>query len=135
LLEKSGRFEDRYAKACELEEEYAFNVPAAPKNKIIHFIEYTYVTFKSNQTPKKALELFVKEPTSSKIIRRILCINDDIKDNVELDEQVLDCGHTVDPDQVLWNNIGFSIQEQNARNIIAFLVKVFTAIMSVIITF
>ena len=31
LLEKSERFEDRYTKACQLEEEYAFNVPAAPR--------------------------------------------------------------------------------------------------------
>lgn len=86
-------------------------MPAAPKNKIIHFIEYTYVTFKSNQTPNKALELFVKEPTSSKLMRRIFCIDDEIKDNLEFGEQNLDCQPTVDPDQILWNNIGFSIQE------------------------
>lgn len=111
LLEKSQRFEDKYIKAVELEEEYAFNVSQAPKSKILHFIEYTYVTFKSNQTPKKVLELFVKEPTSQKIMRRIFCIDDEIKDNVELEDQNLDCSRTVDPDQVLWNNIGFSIGE------------------------
>ena len=44
------------------------------------------MTFKSNQTPRRALELFVKEPTSQKIMRRIFCIDDEIKDNVELED-------------------------------------------------
>ena len=68
-------------------------------------------------------------------MRRIFCIDDEIKDNVEFGEQNLDCQPTVDPDQILWNNIGFSIQEQNARNIIAFIVQILTAIVSVVITF
>ena len=60
--------------AIELEEKYAFNPTTAPSNKLIRKVEYTYITFKSNQSPKKALELFVKEPTTSKVARRICCI-------------------------------------------------------------
>ena len=74
-------------------------------------VEYVYVTFKSNQTPKKNFELFVAEPTYSKIVRRIFCIDDEIKDNVEFCDQQLTVQPTVDPDQVLWDNIGFSISD------------------------
>lgn len=72
--EKYERFRARYLESIELEEVYAFNPSTAPKSKLIEHIEYTYVTFKSNQAPKKALSLFVKEGTSNKIMRRICCI-------------------------------------------------------------
>lgn len=72
--------------AIELEEKWAFNVSSCPANKLLHFVEYTYVTFKSNQAPAKAIELFVKEPATSKFARMIFCIEDEIKDNVELEE-------------------------------------------------
>lgn len=84
INEKYERFENRYLLALELEEKYAFNVSSCPANKILRFVEYTYVTFKSNQAPKKAIELFVKETTHSKLARRIFCIEDETKDNVEL---------------------------------------------------
>ena len=80
------------------------------------------MTFKSNQAPAKARELFIKEPAHSKAARRIFCIEDEVKDNLELEEQDLDVDTTVDPDQVLWNNIGFSIQEQNIRAVVAVLI-------------
>jgi hypothetical protein len=44
-------------------------------------------------------------------MRRIFCIDDEIKDNIELDSKQLEVLPTVDPDQVLWNNIGFSVSE------------------------
>lgn len=40
----------------------------------------------------------------------------------------------MDPDQVLWDNIGFTIEEQNARAIIALIVQFMTALCSVLIT-
>lgn len=134
LMEKYERFESRYLLAIELEEKWAFNVSSCPATKLLHFVEYTYVTFKSNQAPAKAIELFAREPTTSKFGRKLFCIEDEIKDNVELEEQMLEVERTVDPDQVIWNNIGFSIEEQNARAIIAIIVQVFTAIFALLVT-
>jgi hypothetical protein len=74
-------------------------------------VEYVYISFKSNQTPKKVHELFVIEPTSSKILRRIFCIDDSVKDNIELEDQQLKVQPTFDPDQILWNNIGYSLKD------------------------
>ena len=134
LIEKYERFESRYLLAIELEEKWAFNVSSCPANKLLHFVEYTYVTFKSNQAPAKAIELFEREPTTSKFGRKLFCIEYEIKDNVELEEQMLEVGRTVDPDQVIWNNIGFSIEEQNARAIIALIVQVLTAVFALLVT-
>mgnify|MGYP006091859185 FL=1 len=69
-----------------LEEQYAFNVSEAPKSKILRLVEYTYVTFKSNQAPAEVLRLFQREPTRSKLIRRLLCIEDAVKDSIELED-------------------------------------------------
>lgn len=68
------------------------------------------------------LELFEVEPTSSKIVRRIFCIEDKVKDNVELEDQSLEVLRTVDPDQILWDNIGYTISDQNFRNIVSVIV-------------
>lgn len=38
----------------------------------------------------------------------------------------------MDPDQVLWNNIGFSIQEQNVRAVVAVIVQVLTAVLALL---
>jgi hypothetical protein len=64
----------------------------------------------------------VIEKTSSKIMRRIFCIDDEIKDNIELEDRPLEVLPTVDPDQILWDNIGFSISEQHLRSFVAILV-------------
>jgi hypothetical protein len=76
LKEKFGRFKERYTDALEAEEIYAFNPQTAPKDKVLHSIEYAYVTFKSNQAPRKTLSMFVKETTSSKVMRRFCFIED-----------------------------------------------------------
>ena len=68
------------------------------------------------------LELFEVEPTSSKIVRRIFCIKDKVKDNVELEDQSLEVLATVDPDQILWDNIGYTISDQNFRSVVSVIV-------------
>jgi hypothetical protein len=40
----------------------------------------------------------VKEPTTSKVARRICCIYDEVKDNIEFESQILNVTKTVDPD-------------------------------------
>jgi hypothetical protein len=112
LTEKIDKLEIKYKEAVKLEFKNALSVSTAPKWQLFDMVEYIYISFKSNQTPKIVKELFVSEPTSSKIIRRIFCIDDKIKDNVELDDQQLEVLPTVDPDQILWNNIGYSIKDQ-----------------------
>ena len=47
---------------------------------------------------------------------------------------MLEVQRTVDPDQVLWDNIGFTIEEQQARAVIALLVQILTAVCSLFIT-
>jgi hypothetical protein len=44
-------------------------------------------------------------------MRRIFCIDDEIKDNIELEDTPLEILVTVDPDQLLWDNIGFTFTE------------------------
>ena len=84
--EKYYRFRDKYLESVMLEEKYAFNPSIAPSNQLLDRVEYTYITFKSNQAPKKALEVFIMEPTTSKVARRICCIEDEVKDNVEFED-------------------------------------------------
>ena len=50
---------------------------------------YISVTFKSNQAPRKTLGIFVKEEMVSKILRRTCCIEDPIRDTVEMEDQNL----------------------------------------------
>ena len=111
ISERVQRLFEKYKIAVEQEEKNALNVSIAPKWQLLEMVEYVYITFKSNQTPKMNFELFEAEPTYSKIMRRIFCIDDEIKDNVEYDNQQLEVQPTVDPDQVLWDNIGFSIAD------------------------
>ena len=87
IEERIQKLREKYKIAVALEEKIALTVSIAPAWQLLEMIEYTYVTFKSNQTPKKNFELFVAESTYSKILRRILCIEDEIKDNVEFEEQ------------------------------------------------
>ena len=48
VMEKIKRYEEKYIEAIDLEKFYAMNLSQCPKNKIIHEIEYCYVTFKTN---------------------------------------------------------------------------------------
>lgn len=89
IEERQHRLREKYKAAVAQEEKNALAVSIAPKWQLLDMVEYVYITFKSNQTPKKNFELFVAEPTFSKIIRRIFCIDDEIKDNVEYDDQQL----------------------------------------------
>ena len=41
---------------------------------------------------------------------------------------------TVDPDQILWNNIGFSVTDQQMRSVVSVIVQVATMVISVLIT-
>ena len=133
IKEKIGRYEEKYIEAIDLEKYYAMNLAICPKNKLLHKIEYCYVTFKSNQAPKKMIGIFVKEETVSKIMRRMFCIDDPIRDTVEMDDQNLVVQLTVDPDQILWNNIGFTEEEQRLRAIVAFIAQIGIAFMAVLI--
>jgi ketopantoate reductase len=98
LNEKLKKLEEKYIDECKQEEKNALHVSIAPKDQLLDHIDYVFVTFKSNQTPAKVKELFVIEKTSSKILRRIFCIDDDIKDNIELEDKALEVLPTVDPD-------------------------------------
>jgi hypothetical protein len=82
--ERIAKLEVKYKEAVALEFKNALSVSTAPKWQLFDMVEYVYISFKSNQTPKKVKEIFVIEPTSSKIIRRIFCIDDKVKDNVEM---------------------------------------------------
>ena len=86
LSEKIEKLEIKYKEAVKLEFKNALSVSTAPKWQLFDMVEYIYITFKSNQTPKVVQELFVIEPVSSKIIRRIFCIDDKVKDNVEMSD-------------------------------------------------
>ena len=110
--ERIEKLEIKYKEAVKQEFKNALTVSTAPKWQLYDMVEYIYISFKSNQTPKKVKELFVVEPTSSKIVRRIFCIDDAVKDNIELADQQLEVLPTVDPDQILWNNIGYSVKDQ-----------------------
>lgn len=67
-------------------------------------------------------------------MRRLFCIDDEIKDSIELEDRPLEVFPTVDPDQVLWDNIGFSISERQLRTAIAVLVQVVCTVLSIVIT-
>ena len=122
LNEKIDKLEQKYKDSVKLEFKNALSVSTAPKWQLFEMVEYVYITFKSNQTPEKVLELFVVEPTSSKIVRRIFCIEDKVKDNVEMEDQSLEVLPTVDPDQILWDNIGYTISDQNMRSVVSVIV-------------
>lgn len=66
------------------------------------------MTFKSTETKSLALQHFKREPVASKFLRKLCCIKDQIMDNVAFDEQSLEVTETVEPDQILWRNMGRS---------------------------
>ena len=54
-------------------------------------------------------------------------------DTIEFEDQNLEVQLTVDPDQILWNNIGFTPEEVRIRAIVALIAQIIIAIMAILI--
>ena len=52
LTEKIEKLEIKYKEAVKLEFKNALSVSTAPKWQLYDMVEYIFITFKSNQTPK-----------------------------------------------------------------------------------
>ena len=96
--EKFSRVLEKYQEAVREEEKYASNVAIAPKSALLDYVDFVYIVFKNNESPKKVLKLVQQEPTVSVLCRRCLFLDDEIKDNLDLDEQYLNVHKTVEPD-------------------------------------
>ena len=96
--DKFSRVLEKYLQAVKDEEKYASNVAIAPKSALLQYVDFVYVVFKNNESPKKVLKLIQQEPTVSVLCRRCLFLDDEIKDKLELDEQYLCVHETVEPD-------------------------------------
>ena len=52
-----------------------------------------------------------------------------------MEDQSLEVMPTVDPDQILWDNIGFSVKDQNYRQVVSIIVQLLSMLFSVIVAF
>ena len=71
-------------------------------------IESIFVTLKSNKEMEKVYEMFVRENNASRLIRKICCVEDEVLDHVEFEEQPLKVEETIEPDQINWMNFQIS---------------------------
>ena len=89
LEEKIGRLNEKYDEAIALELKNGQNPSLVPKKLLMTDLEYVYVTLKRNAEVNLVLDMFVKEPEASRFMRKICCVEDEIKDNVEFEDQNL----------------------------------------------
>lgn len=105
LQEKIERLNEKYKETIELELKNGQNPSLIPKKLLMTELEYVYVTLKRNAELKQVYNLFVKEPNASRLLRKICCVKDEIKDNVEFEDQTLQIEPTIEPDQINWMNM------------------------------
>ena len=48
---------EKYQEAVREEEKYASNVAIAPKSALLDYVDFVYIVFKNNESPKKVLKL------------------------------------------------------------------------------
>ena len=70
------RFSSKYDQILEKEKEPNKAVIHISKHAFIPGIDYVWVIFKNNETPKTIYKLYEKEHPAAAIIRTILCIPD-----------------------------------------------------------
>lgn len=89
LEQKYERLNEKHFEAIKEEKKNAQNPTLVPKQLLLQEIEYVFVTLKTNLYIGQVLEMFVKENNASYIIRKCCCIDDEVLDNVEFDDQSL----------------------------------------------
>lgn len=134
LQEKIDRLHIRYDEAVQLELKNGQNPSLVPKKLLTTNLEYIYVTLRRNAEVKKVLSLFVKEPNTSRLIRRLLCITDQIKDSIQFDNQDLVIEPAIEPDQINWMNMELTKSDRQWRLVITIGVVVFFVFFSFIVT-
>lgn len=60
---------------------------------------------------KEVMEMFEHENKASRLIRKVCCVEDEVLDHIEFEDQQLDVNPTIEPDQINWMN--FQILEKN----------------------
>lgn len=126
--------DEKFEEAIALELKNGQNPSLIPKKLLLTDLEYAYVTLRQNAEVQQVLDLFVKEPEASKFMRKMCCVQDEIKDNVEFADQQLNIAKTIEPDQINWMNMELTQIERRNRWIVQGLIVVLVVIGSVAIT-
>lgn len=92
------------------------------------------MTLRSNSDIKTVLSMFQIETGASRLIRKMCCIEDEIKDNIKMEEHQLAIQPTVEPDQINWYNMEITLNDRRFRLIIKILIVMFVIIGTVTIT-
>lgn len=134
MNEKIERMRERYNEIIIDELAKGQNPTIIPKQLMIDKIETVFVTLKSNKDMKKIYEMFVRENNASRLIRKLCCVEDEVLDHVEFEDQALQIEGTIEPDQINWMNYQISLNNRRYRLVFQIFLIFFVAFGSLNIT-
>jgi len=75
-----------------------------------------FIIFKNCETNKVALEILEDENSLIKGVKKLFCIpTKKTKDTQFIMGSKIEVDHIIEPDEILWENLSFSIEEQLVR--------------------
>ena len=133
MEEKDKRVTNRWNEILRSEEHNKAKVNIS-KYDWIYSIDHIWVTFKSTKAPLKILQAYEPVHPLLQCIKSVFGLNAKEKELIEFNKQKMDVKKAVEPDQIVWENLKFSYQEQTFRSRIVFFLSIFTIFSVIIIT-
>jgi hypothetical protein len=126
LREKLSKLEKKYRAMIKADKNTTFAQVKINKADFVPFIDYAWVTFKSNKTPDLVLKR--SKVVSPFILFLKWCCLDQKEDDIEeFDDQELSITKADEPDQIKWENLKKSIKDGGFRTLIVNIIAVCVA--------
>jgi hypothetical protein len=105
-----------------------------PKNKRITEIQYVYIIFKNSNTSENILEFFEEEVFIVKFFNMICRRSEPILKLKQFSDIPFEIVAALEPDEIIWDNLIFTKENQKIRNYILGLISVVFMAFAVITT-
>lgn len=96
-------------------------------------IDYIFVTFKNNESIEQTTDVFEKESGASKFFRCLFCIKSKQQQKKEFLKQELTVEESIEPDEIIWENLSFTAGTTGGRKLIMNGMSVATLLFSALI--
>mmetsp|Transcript_24596 Transcript_24596/g.38192 ORF Transcript_24596/g.38192 Transcript_24596/m.38192 type:complete len:146 (-) Transcript_24596:2569-3006(-) len=117
-MSKLKRLSARYKQLNSRREGQDVNTQMLPKSKRVSEIQYVFVIFKNCETRNVVLEQLEAENNVVKFLKQFFCIaTKKTKDSQFLMGKKIQVEPIIEPDEILWENLSFSMEEQFVRKL------------------
>lgn len=131
---KLKRLSDKYKQINHKGDPTVVNTQRLPKSQRLSSIQYIFVTFKSCETNEWCLQQMEKKGGFQKFVEGLFKKQDISSKQQRLMGQELEVVPIIEPDEIIWENLSYSGDEQLVRAILMRIVAIFFLLVTTLLT-